>query len=392
MQLSIIIISYNVKFFLEQCLCSVSKAIEGIDAEIVVVDNCSSDKSVEYLQPFFPQVHFIKSETNLGFAKANNLALKKSKGEFVLFLNPDTIVGENVLHTSIDFLKNNANAGAAGVRMIDGSGKFLPESKRSFPSASASFYKMIGFAKLFPASKVFNKYALGNIDEKKVSEVDVLSGAYFMARKNVLDQFNGFDEDYFMYGEDVDLSYRIQKLGYKNFYLGNLCILHFKGESAAKKTVFSVKHFYKAMIIFVRKNYGLQKTSIKKAGLYAAIYFAWFLALLSLPVKLLLQYKPFKSADDYYLIGDDNCVQEARNILEKNKINPAEIAATILEKVALQSRNTIIFCNGLQFINSLAQMNTGKFKAKFMWHGKATNSIVGSANKNQAGEVFSNSR
>ena len=218
MQLSIIIVSYNVKFFLEQCLHSVHKALLYLEGEVIVIDNHSPDNSIAYLKPLFPAVQFIENNENLGFAKANNRALTYAKGEYVLFLNPDTLVAENCFSLCLDFLKQNQQAGAVGVKMIDGMGRFLPESKRSFPSPLPSFYKLVGLATLFPQSSIFNQYALGNLNKNENQKVGVVAGAFFLVKKKVVDELNGFDVDFFMYGEDIDLSYRIQKAGYQNYY------------------------------------------------------------------------------------------------------------------------------------------------------------------------------
>ncbi len=283
MQLSIIIVNYNVKYFLEQCLCSVRKAVLGIDVEIFVVDNHSIDGSIEYLQPLFPEVSFIVNEKNLGFAAANNKALLHAKGEYILFLNPDTLVPEDCLADCISFLENDETTGAAGVRMIDGRGKFLPESKRSFPSPLISFFKLMGLSSLFPRSRFFNRYSLGWLDETKNYETEVLAGAFIMVRKQVLDKTSGFDESFFMYGEDVDLSYRIRKLGYKNYYLGEDCIIHFKGESSRKGSLNYVLMFYSAMKIFVNKHYGGSKAKLFSFFIRLAI---WGRALLSILARL----------------------------------------------------------------------------------------------------------
>ena len=255
MQLSIIIVNYNVKYFLEQCLRAVIKAVEGIRAELIVVDNHSTDGSMEYLRPLFPGILFICNEENLGFAKANNLALRNASGEYVLFLNPDTLVPENAFSLCLAFMKAHPKAGALGVRMLDGRGRFLPESKRAFPSPTASFYKLMGLAALFPTSGYFNKYALGDLNEHDNHEVAVLAGAFMFTKKKLLDDLQGFDESYFMYGEDIDLSYRIQKAGYQNHYFAGTTIIHFKGESSRKAGLNYVKFFYAAMLIFVQKQY-----------------------------------------------------------------------------------------------------------------------------------------
>jgi GT2 family glycosyltransferase len=254
-QLSVIIVNYNVRYFLEQCLHSVLRAVKEIEAEIIVVDNHSADDSVSWLEPLFPSVRFIANEQNLGFAKANNQALKTSRGEYVLFLNPDTLVPEDCFQKCIAFLQTHPQTGALGVQMLDGRGKFLPESKRAFPSPMASFYKLTGLAALFPRSNTFNHYALGGLDETKDHEVPVLAGAFLMGRAALLQSLNGFDEDYFLYGEDIDLSYRINQAGWKNQYFAGSSIIHFKGESSGKAPLDRVTHFYRAMRIFVQKHY-----------------------------------------------------------------------------------------------------------------------------------------
>lgn len=230
------------------------KAIVSIEAEVFVVDNCSSDGSIEYLAPLFPTVTFIKNQKNAGFAKANNRALQKCCGQYVLFLNPDTLVPEDCFDYCIRFFENNNLAGGVGVRMVDGNGRFLPESKRSYPTCLAALFKLTGIATIFPDSKIFNRYALGHLDKNNNHEVDILAGAFMMLRSEVLVKTGGFDESFFMYGEDIDLSYRIQLAGFKNYYLGKNYIIHFKGESTPKNSLMYTRLFYKAMNIFVHKH------------------------------------------------------------------------------------------------------------------------------------------
>lgn len=263
MQLSVIIVNYNVKHFLEQCLFSVFKALKNtVDGEVIVVDNASEDGSIAYLQPIFPAVIFISNKENLGFAKACNQGTKNAKGKYILFLNPDCLVPEDCFEKCIHFFENNLQAGAMGIRMVDGKGNFLKESKRSFPSPATSFFKLAGFARLFPHKKPFANYYLGHLDENKNHEVDVLAGAFILLRKEALEKTKGFDEDFFMYGEDIDLSYRVQECGFKNYYLADSSIIHFKGESTKIKNTDYVKLFYKAMSVFVRKHYGSSSAGI----------------------------------------------------------------------------------------------------------------------------------
>jgi GT2 family glycosyltransferase len=253
--LSIIIVNYNVKLLLEQCLHSVSKAIAGIDNEVLIVDNASTDGSIEYLQLIFPSFRFIRNEVNAGFSKANNQALEISSGKFILFLNPDTIVPPDCFTKCIEFMDAHSSAGALGIKMVNGSGKFLKESKRGFPAPSVSFWKLTGVTRMFPHSRIFARYYLGHLDENSNHEVEVLSGAFMLVKKEVLDKTGGFDERFFMYAEDIDLSYRIIKEGYKNYYFAESTIIHYKGSSTTKDFKY-IKLFYKAMSQFVKKHYG----------------------------------------------------------------------------------------------------------------------------------------
>ncbi|MCL2435346.1 MAG: glycosyltransferase family 2 protein [Lentimicrobiaceae bacterium] len=279
MQLTIIIVNYNVKHFLVQCLQSVQKAIAGIKVEVFVVDNASSDGSVEMLKEKFPWINLIANTENVGFSCANNQAIKLAKGEFVLLLNPDTLVEEDAFVKCVDFMKQTPDAGALGVKMINGNGEFLPESKRALPIPSVAFYKIFGLAKLFPRSKKFGSYHLTYLDNNKTQSVEVLSGAFMFIRKKVLDDIGLLDETFFMYGEDIDLSYRIIKAGYKNYYLPDSQIIHYKGESTKKGTINYVVVFYKAMQIFAKKHFTNKKSFLLTWILNLAIWLRASLAI-----------------------------------------------------------------------------------------------------------------
>lgn len=248
--------------------------MQTLDAEIWVVDNNSSDGSVTGLQPLFPQVKWIVNTTNPGFAKANNQALRQCSGDFVLFLNPDTLLPTNCLSDCLKAITTN-EAAALGIRMIDGGGQFLPESKRGFPSPIASFFKLTGLASLFPTSSFFNKYYLGHLSPLKTQAVEVLAGAFILANSQVVKHCNGFDEIFFMYGEDIDLSYRMLKcpppLPHINLYFADNCIVHFKGESTKKGNLNYVRIFYGAMILFVQKHFNSIYASWYKTVIFAAI-------------------------------------------------------------------------------------------------------------------------
>jgi O-antigen biosynthesis protein len=256
MTLSIIIVNYNVKFFLEQCLTSVERAIQGIDAEVFVVDNTSSDGSDVMMKHRFPWVKYIYNTENVGFSKANNQAIHLSKGKYVLLLNPDTIVQEETFSSCIEFMDKHPEAGSLGIKMIDGAGNFLPESKRGLPSPWVAFTKLTGLSKLFSSSETFGKYHLTYLSKEEINEIDVLAGAYMFMRKEALDKSGLLDETFFMYGEDIDLSYRILLAGYKNYYFPHHPIIHYKGESTKKGSLNYVFIFYEAMVIFAKKHFG----------------------------------------------------------------------------------------------------------------------------------------
>lgn len=288
-RLSVIIVNYNVKFFLEQSLLSVRKAVKNISAEIFVVDNHSVDSSVEMVRKKFPEVTVTENEANVGFAKANNQAIRQAKGEFILLLNPDTVVEEDTFEKCIRFMDEHPEAGGLGVKMLDGKGNFLPESKRGFPSPAVAFYKTFGLSKLFPHSQTFARYHLGHLSPDKTNEVEVLAGAFMFIRKKVLDEIGLLDENFFMYGEDIDLSYRIVTAGYKNYYFADTRIIHYKGESTKKASLNYVRMFYNAMIIFARKHFSGQRAGWFILLLKLAIYFRAAVSLLSQFVKAIVQ-------------------------------------------------------------------------------------------------------
>ncbi len=285
MDLSIIIVNYNVKHFLEQCLQSIFKAAEGIVLEIFVVDNNSVDGSVEMLIEKYPQVRRIDNKENLGFSKANNQAIKLATGDFILLLNPDTIVQEDTFKAILAFMHLHPEAGGLGLKMLDGKGRFLPESKRGLPTPAVAFYKIFGLAALFPNSRKYGQYHLTYLDKEENHEVDILSGAFMLLRKTVIDKIGLLDETFFMYGEDIDLSYRIQKAGFKNYYFAGTSIIHYKGESTKKSSVNYVLVFYKAMTIFAQKHFAKSHASAFNILINIAIYLRAGLAIIITLIK-----------------------------------------------------------------------------------------------------------
>ena len=262
MKLSVIIVNYNVKFFLEQCIISAKKAAEKTTAEIIVVDNNSVDGSIEMMHEKFPDIVLIANKDNVGFSKANNQGMRIAKGEHVLLLNPDTVVEEDTFEKCVQFMDDHPDAGGLGVKMVDGKGNFLPESKRGLPTPAVAFYKIFGLSVLFPKSKKFGQYHLGFLDKEETHKVDILAGAFMLMRKSVLDKIGLLDEDFFMYGEDIDLSWRIKLGGYENYYYPGTRIIHYKGESTKKSSINYVFVFYNAMIIFAKKHFSKSNASL----------------------------------------------------------------------------------------------------------------------------------
>ncbi len=262
MQLSIIIVNYNVKYYIEQCLHSVFDAIAtaGMEAEVFVVDNASSDNSVAYLQEQFPKtdfpnLHLIANARNVGFSRANNQAVHIAKGKYILFLNPDTLIANNTLDKCFQFAEKQEKFGALGVKMLGEDGHFAKESRRGLPTPWVACCKMLGLTALFPKSRTFAHYYMSYLDKEQPANIEIISGAFMFVSRQALETCGCFDEDFFMYGEDIDLSYRILKEGFQNFYLP-LPILHYKGESTQKSSYRYVHVFYEAMLIFFRKHYG----------------------------------------------------------------------------------------------------------------------------------------
>jgi len=270
-KISIVIVSYNVCQLLDECLQSVERALQGIDGDIFVVDNHSTDDTMAVLPQRHPQVHFIANKDNVGFARANNQAIRQSESEYVLLLNPDTVVYEPTIRGCLSFMDSHPEAGGAGVRMLTREGTPAPESRRAVPTPWVSLLKMLGFTK---------RYYMSALPWDQPSQIEVISGAYCLLRRKALDQVGLLDEDFFMYGEDIDLSYRLLKGGWQNWYLP-FDIVHYKGESTQKSSFRYVHVFYQAMLIFFRKHYG-HLSILLSIPIKAAIYFRALLALVNI--------------------------------------------------------------------------------------------------------------
>ena len=414
MILSVIIVNYRVRYFLELCLHSVQKALQGLEAEIFVVDNHSADGSVEYLRPLFPDVIFIVNTENTGFARANNQALEQAGGKYILFLNPDTILPEDHATRCLAFLQSNSDAGGLGVRMVDGSGLFLKESRRGFPSPWVAFCKLSGLTALFPRQRFFAAYYLGHLPPDKTNPAPVLSGACLWVARAVLEKTGSFDERFFMYAEDIDLSYRIEQAGYVNYYLAETTIVHFKGESTLKDIRY-VKQFYKAMSQFRRKHFKRGLPALFNTGMELAIWLRAGIGAIERGFKTaspVTERAATRATTTTGATATTGAVTRAtttaaptkRATTGKTRLmgDPAAIrrlreffTATGIQTVADDSQEAeeFILCEGAQFsfkdcikaLEAAAPYQTG-VRVKF--YAEGSGSVLGSANRDGRGEII----
>ena len=316
--LSVIIVNYNVKYYLEQCLEAVRRASQGLQIEVIVVDNLSTDGSIPYLRERFPEVTFIENKENVGFARANNQAIRMSAGKYVLLLNPDTIVAVHTLNDFIRFMDSHPEAGGAGAYMLRTDGTFAPESRRGLPTPFVAFCKMSGLAALLPQSRVFGRYYMRYLNENEVNEIEIISGACMLLRREALDKVGLLDEDFFMYGEDIDLSYRILKGGYKNYFLPTR-MLHYKGESTEKSSFRYTYTFYQAMRLFFRKHYA-HYSFLVSLPINVAIWVRSFMAYIGNQFKHRKRRLPEKLSSDMLVIGSARMLAEVQRLVEHHQL------------------------------------------------------------------------
>ena len=326
MKLSVIIVSYKVRFYIEQCLHSLFRAVDGIETEVYIVDNHSDDGSVEFLTQKFPHVNIISSNRNLGFSRANNIAIKQCTGEYVLLLNPDTVVGEHTIRDVLGFMDSHERAGAAGVMMLKDNGEKAMESRRGVPTPMTSFYKMSGLCMRYPNSSRFARYYMSYLSWDEPAQIEIISGAFCMLRREALDKVGLLDEDFFMYGEDIDLSFRLLKGGYENWYIPTK-ILHYKGESTHRSSFRYVHVFYDAMLIFMRKHYGHFSIFVS-LPLKIAICFKALLAFVGMQMhsarKLLGLVRPRKRVTTLYVfIGKKEHLDGFNRLAKRHGIDTA---------------------------------------------------------------------
>lgn len=353
MKLSVVIVNYNVKNYVEQCLLSLHKALEGIEAEVLLVDNHSVDGSVEYLREHFDWVRIVASRHNLGFARANNLAIRMSYGEYVLLLNPDTIVAEPTLREALAWMDGHADTGSLGVRMLNVCGESARESRRGVPTPMVAFWKMIGLCERMPAHHRFGHYYMGYLDWNTPAAIEVVSGAFCMLRREALDKVGLLDEDFFMYGEDIDLSYRLLKGGYENWYLPSM-ILHYKGESTQKSSFRYVHVFYEAMLIFFRKHYrhlNFWITLPIKTAIYVKAFFALSKMLVKRSERMVGFISPQREREvEYVFVCSERNVNSCRRLADDKGLSSHFIVAdgehkslTHVERANLANSSAVVY-------------------------------------------------
>lgn len=334
MKLAVIIVSYNVRNYLRQCLDSLRRATEGINVEICVIDNHSKDDTVRMVGKEFADIKLIAGNRNRGFARANNIAIRQTDSEYVLLLNPDTFVGENTIKDCLRFMDAHDNAGGLGVCMLKCDGSKALESRRGLPTPMTAFYKMCGLCSEFPRHARFGKYYMGDMPWNVPGKIEVVSGAFFLMRRKALDEAGLLDEDFFMYGEDIDLSYRLMKCGYDNWYYPSK-ILHYKGESTKKSSFGYVHVFYEAMLIFFRKHYGHLSFWLN-IPIKIAIYLKAFLALIRISYMQMRKMLGFShymcSKTPYYIFtGSEHAMESCRKIAQRNGLAAQYLAKDITE-------------------------------------------------------------
>ncbi|MGB3774620.1 MAG: glycosyltransferase family 2 protein [Leeuwenhoekiella sp.] len=370
MQLSVIILNYNVRYHLELCILSVLRATQHISAEIIVVDNASSDKSLEMLAARFPKLKVIANADNLGFSKANNIGVDAARGEYVCILNPDTVLPENCFEHLLEFAETKKDLGAVGVRLVDGTGNYLPESKRNLPTPK------VALAKLLQQSKA---YYANDFCDKSSGKVQVLVGAFMLLKREVYKDQGGFDEDYFMYGEDIDLSYRLLRAGHQNYYCGDVTVIHFKGESTFRDKVYASR-FYEAMRIFYSKHYGNSDVEARLVAL--ALQAAKGVTVLAQPRKI----KKSLKEPAYLISKNPELTKQVSDSLAVETHYCDTVTKTFSEKakgVFILDGDTFSF---KEIIEAIQRLNNGK--NKFRIRPPDCNFILGSDSSTRQGEIL----
>jgi GT2 family glycosyltransferase len=383
MQLSVIILNYNVCHFLELCVLSVQSALVNMDSEIIVVDNNSTDDSASMMKKRFPAIKFIQNKANLGFPKANNIAAAQAKGDYICILNPDTVVAEDTFEIVMAFAKKQENLGIIGVKLIDGSGNFLPESKRGIPTPWVAFTKVAGLYKLFPKFNAFGKYYAQHLAENATGKVAILVGAFMFMKRELYTDLDGFDENCFMYSDDIDLSYRALQLGKDNFYLADTTVIHYKGESTVKDKLY-MQRFQEAMQFFYRKHF--KSAAAFSVFMTIGSYFFSF-------VKM-LQGKPKKrqEPDSYVFVSDNSELFHKLQLILQKKVSFYNLKTELIvnsSKIYWEPKSELIFDNGAmafkEIINHFETLKNKKLTFKI--RPQKACFLIGSFSSQEPGEL-----
>jgi len=378
MQLSVIILNYNVRYFLQQCVLSVQLAVQNIDAEIIVVDNNSSDESCAMMKKHFPTVKLIENKDNTGFPKGNNIGVQHAKGQYICILNPDTVVAEDTFLKVLDFAEKQNNLGIVGCKLIDGSGHFLPESKRGIPVPWVAFTKIFGLYKLFPKSTIFNQYYAQHLAENQTGKTAILVGAFMIMRRKLYKEIGGFDENCFMYSDDIDLSYMVLQKGKSNYYFHETTVIHYKGESTIKDKKY-MQRFQQAMAFFYKKHF--------KASVFFSFFMKIGIVLFSFAKQQQGKQKIKMQPDHYILVSDDAALQNKLSI-QFQKIIKRQTKA---QSFSRNGATAIIFDqNYLDFKTIIQTMEMHKNEG-FMFRiiPKSADFMIASDSSNDRGEIIS---
>ena len=388
MQLSVIILNYNVRYFLEQCVLSVQNALETIDGEIIVIDNNSSDESCEMMKQRFPNVKLIQNNENLGFPKGNNIGVSQAQGKYICILNPDTVVAEDTFVKILNFVTSSAveknNLGILGCKLIDGAGNFLPESKRGIPTPWVAFTKVTGLYKLVPKFRIFGKYYAQHINENQTGKVEILVGAFMFMRRDLYLEVGGFDEDCFMYSDDIDLSYRVLKEGKFNYYFHETTVIHYKGESTIKDETY-MKRFQEAMNFFYKKHF--------KVSLFFSLFMKLGIVFFSL-VKMFQGKPKIKIVPKSYILysANEKLADKLRLVLQKKvlfhdlKTEKMVISSSVKSKTSTEVILDNEFISFKECIVILESSRNKRFTFKII--PKNANFLIGSNNSNERGEII----
>ncbi|NHM06278.1 glycosyltransferase family 2 protein [Flavobacterium sp. CYK-4] len=383
MQISVVILNYNVRYFLEQCVLSVQKALQNLDGEIIVVDNNSPDDSCTMIKQRFPNVKLIENKENSGFPKGNNIGVAVAQGEYLCILNPDTVVAEDTFEKLLEFAKTKTNLGIVGCKLIDGTGNFLPESKRGIPTPFVAMAKISGLYKLFPKVPLFGKYYAQHLTENQTGKVDVLVGAFMLMKRSLYNELSGFDEAFFMYGEDIDLSYRSLKSGNENYYFAGTTVIHYKGESTVKDRKY-LERFQTAMQLFYHKHFKVS---------FVFKVFMDFGAYVFSVVKMKKSDAKPRNIDAYCLFSNDvERAGEVENLLGKKvRLLDAATENNLNSPSGVAGKNVeIIFdnnsCSFRSIIELMQRHNNNQFTFKIL--PEKSRFLIGSNSSNDRGEVI----